>query len=348
MLTGQYQLDIHTSYELNVIKLINRWTSREEYLTLSTSGSTGEPKLIKLLRSNIIRSAERTIEFFKLSSADTCLICLDINHVGGMMMLIRALIARMDMIIQEPNSNPYGNIKPDILPTFVAMVPLQLIGSLAEYEASPEKFKNIRALILGGAPIDNRLKVNCQKLTFPVYQTFGMTETTSHFAVRLINGVKQLEAYQMLEGWQIKSNGNKQLMIKSDKNLADWIITNDIVEIIDDRSFEWLGRSDNVINSGGLKIHPEILESEIFKILEKANIDVRFFVIGMPDEALGERVVLVLEGKKNQQLEQKILDSLKEFLPKYLSPKDLYFTEQFKETSSGKIKRQATFSALSQ
>lgn len=348
MLAGRYQVDIHSSYELNVIKFINLWISGEEYLTIATSGSTGEPKLIKRERKDFISSAERTIRFFKLSSNDTVLICLDINHIGGVMMLIRALIAQMDVIIQEPNSSPFDNVAPPILPSFVAMVPLQLSRSLVDYETSPEKFKNMRALILGGAPIDNKLKGACQKLIFPVYQTFGMTETISHFAVRLVNGSEQFESFQLLEGWQIKLNDNRQLMVKSDMNQADWIITNDIVEIVGDRSFKWLGRSDNVINSGGLKTHPEILENEIFTVFDKLNLDNRFFVIGMPDKDLGECVVLVLEGKRDQREEQRIRASLKNFLPKHHSPKDLFFIDRFIETSSGKIKRQATFDGLSQ
>ncbi len=338
LLAGKFQLSHHSLYELKVISLIEHWVKGKESFLISTSGSTGKPKPIQLHRNDLIDSAERTIDFFRLDENDTGLICLDINQIAGMMMLIRALVAEMDVIIQEPNSNPFSQIENEYYPTFTALVPMQLDECLAEYEKAPEKFRNLRAVIVGGAPVSHGLALNCQKCSFPIYQTFGMTETISHIAVKLINGVNPTDIYHLLPGWNIKTDNDSRLMVNSSTN-SKWIHTNDIVKLVNDRSFQWLGRSDNVINSGGVKIHPEVLESEIQKTLHENSIDRRFFVAGMSDDKLGERMILVLEGP---EIEQKMLNIFKKSLPRYTAPKEILWCDQFLETDSGKIRRQAT------
>ena len=175
-----------TIYESKVRQVITAWYSDQSNFVIHTSGSTGEPKAIELMRSQLQRSAQRTIDYLKLDHEDCSFVCLNVEHIGGMMMVIRSLIAGMDMVIVEPSSRPFNGDIGSLIPTFTAMVPMQLENSLKEdhYDLALKKMK---AILLGGAPLSENLEAKCRSLGLPAYQTFGMTETVSHFALRRLS-----------------------------------------------------------------------------------------------------------------------------------------------------------------
>ncbi len=346
LLAGNKTSGDFTSYELNVLGFIEQWEQGQDQFIISTSGSIGKPKSIKLFRKDLLLSAKRTIHFFNLSSDDTSLICLDVKHIGGLMMLVRSLVAKMDIIIQEPNSDPFLRLAPQEFPTFAAMVPIQLKNTIEYFSTANEKLKVMRAIIVGGAPINWQLERSAQKLKIPIYQTFGMTETISHIAVRLINGPNQSVVYNTLDGWSIDIDEGGHLMINSNSDDSEWTRTNDIIEMIDKKSFKWIGRSDNVINSGGIKIHPELIETAIYEIFNGLRLFERFFVAGVPDETLGKRLIIIIEGRINSDRELQLLSKLREKLPKYCAPQEMLFIDRFLETSTGKIRRKATLDAI--
>ena len=107
------------------------------------------------------------------------------------------------------------------------------------------------------------------------------------------------------------------------------VVTNDVVKVINDKQFIWLGRYDNVINSGGVKLFPEQIEEKLSRYIER-----RFFVRGLPDEKLGEKLVLVIEGEA-YTLDEEVFARL----GKFEKPKEILFIDKFTETTSGKIKR---------
>ncbi|MFR3550609.1 MAG: AMP-binding enzyme, partial [Coprobacter sp.] len=115
-----------------------------------------------------------------------------------------------------------------------------------------------------------------------------------------------------------------------------FFVTNDIVRLSGKTSFEWLGRFDNVINSGGVKLFPEEIEKRISELIP----DKRFYVTGVSDERLGEKAVLMVEDQNWTQ--EKIVSFMKEvrsILSPYQIPKEIRFVSNFRETYSGKIVR---------
>lgn len=299
------------------------WFSEEDFVVVNTSGSTGIPKPIQLNKELMKNSAIATGKFFNLKENTTALLCLPIHYIAGKMMLIRALTLGWHLDIIESNSQPLKDAEKEY--DFSAMVPLQLENSL-------NKIHQIKKLIVGGGVVSNQLQEKLQVISSEVFATYGMTETITHVAVKRLNNVKvQPNYYQTLPNVTIYKDKRNCLVIDAEKVSEKIIFTNDVVDLISDTKFQWLGRFDNVINSGGIKLHPEKIEEKLSKIIEN-----RFFVAGIPDEKLGEKLILIIEGK-----EQKI--SFEDAnLSKYETPKQIYFIDKFVETETKKIQRTKT------
>ena len=315
-------------WQHDLYSFIINWFNLQDYILVSTSGSTGKPKIIKLAKNHMIESAIRTINFFELKSEQNALLCLSADNIAGKMMMIRAFIAEMNLITVEPQHNPITNINEII--DFAAMTPYQVFESIQE----GENFKNIKKLIIGGGEISAKLHKKIQSLRPACFATYGMTETITHIALKRINGNNRKDFFTVLPDIKIRQNENNCLCI-SLPGFSNEIITNDIVELIDDTSFCWIGRLDNVINSGGVKIHPEQVESSINRVISD-----NFFLTSIPDSSLGEKLILIIESKvydknKSQQLKQKLTN----ILPNYHRPKEIIFIDTFIYTKSNKINR---------
>lgn len=321
------------------------WFSEADYIKVNTSGSTGKPKIISLKKEFMRNSAEMTGEFFNLKENTTALLCLPVVYIAGKMMLVRALTLGWNLDYFEPNANPLLNNSKQY--DFAAFVPLQLENSLA-------KINQIKKLIVGGGKVSKTLQKKINNIETEVFATYGMTETITHIAVKKLNHLSSLRGrttkqstnvkeitsnknarndiyYQIFPNIKISKDQRNCLVINA-PNLSDEIvITNDMMELISETQFRLLGRVDNVINSGGIKLHPEIIEDKLARIIES-----RFFVIGVPDKVLGEKLILIIEGEKQQFNIEKI------GLTKFEKPKEIYFISHFSETETGKIKRKKT------
>ncbi len=147
------------------------------------------------------------------------------------------------------------------------------------------------------------------------------------------------------------------MVIDAPKIASEKIITNDLVQLISSTEFNWLGRFDNIINSGGIKLVPEQIEEKLSTIINQ-----RFFVAGIADAVLGEKLVLVVEElftKRSSNFESEISNTLNQrkneiheklkslqVLSKYEIPKAIYFVEIFIETPSGKVSRNETLKEI--
>lgn len=298
------------------------WFSEKGTLTIQTSGSTGTPKLIQLNKDHMVNSAMVTGRFFELPESTTALLCLPIKYIAGKMMLVRALVLGWHLDITFPESEPLGKISKTY--DFSAMIPLQLRKSL-------DKIHLIKKLIVGGGTVDVSLENAIQNLTTQVYATYGMTETITHIAVKKLNHSKW-NYFKVLPEVKISTDTRGCLIIDAPSVSSKQIITNDIVEIHADIHFSWKGRYDNVVNSGGIKLHPEEIEKRIAPYLDR-----RFFVIGVNDEVLGEKLILVIEGA-SYTLPKELFQEL----TKFETPKNTFFISNFLETETGKVQRTKT------
>ncbi|HAA12013.1 MAG TPA: O-succinylbenzoic acid--CoA ligase [Cytophagales bacterium] len=330
-----------TAFEKATVDFCKGWLRGDTSFSIQTSGSTGTPKEITHTRMQMLASAQATISHLQLQATDTALVCIPTSFVGGRMMLVRALALGMPIIALEPKGNPLGRALAAKVPIgFVALVPLQMEQCLEHTPEFLPKLASTRAIILGGAPVSSQLEKALMAVPCPVYHTYGMTETVSHIALRRLNGPGPEKAFALLPGIEAELDERNCLRIKGEVTQGQWIQTNDVVSWKTERSFVWLGRADLVINSGGVKIFTESAEAHISKVWKTTE---RFFLFGLPDNQLGERLVLVVEGLPWPLAKQEeYLARFVKILPKYHAPKEFIFIPNFKETPTGKIQRKAT------
>jgi len=280
----------------------------------------------------MLASARKTLDFFNLKPGDNAWLCLPIEYIAGKMMVIRALSGRLNLLATEPSGTP---ILPKIPINFAAMVPLQVYNLLQ----NPAHFSSIKRLIVGGAALDDSLQKQLKEVGTEVYATYGMTETCSHIALKRINGKNPDRAFHALPGVRLSQNESGCLIIDAPELCDTPLETRDRVKLFSDRSFEWIARSDFLINSGGIKIEPEILEKRITKIIGYESI-----IIPQKDPQLGEKIVLVLE--KKGLTESAIRSLLQNKLDKHYQPKNIRFIDHFPRNPSFKIDRLAIIAYL--
>jgi O-succinylbenzoic acid--CoA ligase len=259
------------------------------------------------------------------------------------MMLVRAVTLGWHLDVISSSSNP---LKLNLTSyDFSAMVPLQVENSI-------DKLHQIKKLIVGGGAVSNSLQEKLQEVTTEVFATYGMTETITHIAVKKLNnfGLPKGNAtnntcYKTLPNTTIYKDERNCLMIKNTSISDKVIFTNDVVALISDTQFKWLGRFDNVINSGGIKLYPEKIEADLSKIIRQ-----RFFVAGIKDEKLGEKLVLLIEsaGDKSIKLTDQLNSEMKnsKLFSKFEIPKEIHFIDRFAETETKKIQRKKTMDLI--
>jgi len=315
-------------WEKLFFNFIFEWLNEEEYITVKTSGSTGSPKSIKISKITFVNSALNTGNYLNLNKKDTALLCLPGNYIAGKMMIVRAFVIGYDLHWQKPSSTPIIDEKY----SFSAMTPMQLQNILKSNKTSINK---IDKLIIGGAPANKELIDKVSTLDTKIFETYGMTETASHIALKKLN--EKSDFFEVLDGINISIDQKHCLTISSKYLNIDDLTTNDLVEIKNKKFFKWLGRIDNVINSGGIKLIPEQIEAKLNSI-----IDNKFFIFAEKHPLLSQSVALVIESKDSIDL-----NHLKNILTKYEIPKNIYYLENFAFTDSGKINRRQTIAMLS-
>lgn len=313
---------IHGADE-KVMRFIDEWMDETDCLLAHTSGSTGTPKPIRLLKQDMLQSARATCEFFGINETSTMVMPLSVDYIAGKMMIVRAMVSGATLWIEKPSNSPlirsYGNI--DLLP----VVPSQILSIIDK-----SNDRQIKNLIVGGGAIPANVETKLIATGINAYSTYGMTETCSHVALRKIANEQDL--YEALPGIRFSTDDRDCLIVNAQSFSFKKLHTNDIVELVDDTHFKWVGRYDNVINTAGIKVFPE----EVEKVLSTI-IDAPFYIIGTPDDKWGEAVTLYIEGKMVDV--DNIEKQTRRLLDRYRVPKKIICVDRFERTESGKIKR---------
>ncbi|MFC4874648.1 AMP-binding protein [Negadavirga shengliensis] len=315
------------------------WLRGEGEFVLRTSGSTGRPQEITVSREQMRLSANATRGFFNLQHGCRMLCCLNTEMIAGRMMLVRAMEWEAELLLVTPTSLPLENLDNPYF-DFVAMVPMQLQASM-DKQKSRHLLDNIRVLIIGGAPLSDVLREKAKSLKGEVYQTYGMTETVSHVALANLKAEGPL-VYRALPGVNLEVDGENRLVIQAPMAGNRTLQTQDVVDLLSHNSFVWKGRVDFVVNSGGIKIHPEETESVIRPLMHEYFPERRYFLTGMQDELLGEALVLVVEGEEDITNAGHFLEKSAEMLGRFHVPKQVFFVRKFSMTPSQKINRLET------
>lgn len=314
-----------------VVALYDAWKNGMPEITLTTSGSTGPPKVITLSREAVLASVRLTVDAFGLHSDDFFLCNLNTDYIGGKMMVIRAAETGCDLVAVIPSSNPFESLE-DLTGLFArnpggnffSFVPLQLQNILRS-ETHIELLRTAKAILVGGGPVAKETRQKVQEHRLPVFETYGMTETISHIALKDLRTGNPF--FTALSGVSLETDDHACLKIKSPSTLGQWVTTHDVVEMVSPEKFILKGRRDNIINSGGVKIQAEEVERAIAATFPGLP---DFFCYGLPDDTLGQRLVLVIEGDGPEP------DLSLLALPRYHIPKEIIRVKEFVKTPSGK------------
>lgn len=334
-------------YEAKVLEFCRNWLNGQQEFVVHTSGSTGLPKNITLSRPQLEASARRTVQALPLQPGDRTLVCLNVEAISGMMMLVRGLVADLHLTIIEPIANPLAFSKPEQPFSFISLVPYQLQAIITNTPAKKLILDFAKAILVGGAPVSPELEKQIKTIKAPVYLTYGMTETVSHIAWRRLNGESPAKYYKAFRDITLGQDERGCLTIKGDITQDQVIITNDLVNLLPGNQFEWLGRADNTINTGGYKVQLEKVEVILAQTLLNQNIAGRSFVSSLPDTKLGSRVVAVVENEPcDKNTEMALRTELAQYLSKYELPKHFYYTREFEVTPSGKTDKIKTLEKI--
>lgn len=305
-------------------ELAQEWENNNALLC-STSGSTGIPKKILIDKKYLLDSATRTADFFKLDSSSLLYSCISPDFIGGKMMLVRQRLLGCRLKWENPSNRPLADVTERI--SLLSVVPSQMIHILDNIDKMPQ----IDNILVGGSAIPATLRKRIAESGLNAFESYGMTETASHIALRRI---EELPSPFLTLGDITVSEQDGALCI----SIPGWktIVTNDCAEVLNPKEFYIKGRKDNIIISGGRKINPEIIEEKL-----SSHIDIPFYIASMPDEKWGERIVLIAENADNDDvyLMQHIRTICERMLKNYEKPKEIYLCPVISRTLSGKVIR---------
>lgn len=333
------------SYFQKAYDFMHLWMSGQEQFNLQTSGSTGVPKTITVTRKQLSSSAAMTGKALDLGEGTRALVCLNVAYVAGIMMLVRGMELNWELTIVEPSSNPLFNLEDEPHFNFVAMVPLQL-SSCLENEETKNRVNYLGKILLGGAPVSISLIKEVANLPVPVYQSYGMTETVSHVALRKLNFPFGEGNYTILPGVILGQDERGCLNVSGPMSNEEKIQTNDLINIVSGNTFTWLGRIDNVINSGGVKIILDQVDELIANVFYDQKYTSSFFTWYEKDEKLGQKLILIMEKSDQYLQEEIILKEIRKKVSAYETPKHVYFADQFIKTETEKIDKRRTAEML--
>ncbi len=305
-----------TENELSVINLVRKWNSEDQIFYFKTSGSTGTLKEIGISREKIRHSAQATLNFLDPDHTfKSTLLCLNANFIGGAMVVLRALIHGMNLVVTEPSASLGQWLNGQEYYDLASMIPMQI------QKLTSQQLDMFKVVIVGGGHL-SRLETASSA---EIYFSFGMTETVSHFALRK-NGTAY---YQTIADTEIAADDEKKLMVRGFLTDHKWLKTNDLIDIISSNKFNWIGRADFIINSGGIKVNPIIIEEELKRVIG----DNSFIVSSVPDKVLENKIVLLIEGSP------KDINYDFSMLERYHRPKQVIFMDSFVRTVTGKTDR---------
>lgn len=314
----------------DVYAFLAEWFSSSPVVRVQTSGSTGTPKQMEVEKERMMRSAVRTCEFLGLREGDTALLCMDLKYIGAKMMVVRALVAGLRLRVRRASGHPLADVDGRV--DFLAVVPMQLYNTL-ERASERERLSRVRCVIVGGGAVDRGLQCRLSALPCRIYSTYGMTETLSHIALRLLNGPEASEMYTPFAGVGLSLSSRGTLVIHAPEICAEDVVTNDVVHLHDDGTFTVVGRADNTVNSGGIKIQIEEEEQRL-----KAFVTVPFALTSVPDARLGEALVLLVDDRC--ALDNAALSAeAKARLPRYHAPRHIVRVAGIPYTENGKVDR---------
>ena len=324
-------------------EFLAEWRNGDERLLVHTSGSTGKPKPLWVEKRRMEASARMTCDFLGLQEGDSALLCLPLDYIAGKMVVVRSQVRNLQLIAVEPTGHPLSTLSASNFPlSFAAMVPMQVWNSL-QVPKERERLRQIRHLIIGGGAVDDALAEELKDFPHAVWSTYGMTETLSHIALRRLNGQERSDWYTPFSGVELSLNEEGCLVIDAPALNAGTLVTNDLAELRKRKEgdtvvqeFRILGRRDNVICTGGVKVQAEEVERKLRPLLDRP-----FLISKRKDEKFGEAVVLLVAspGPLSSEETEKYKALCASTLQKFERPRFFLAVDEIPMTETGKPAR---------
>lgn len=309
---------------------LEAWSDEQNIFPALTSGSTGKPTRVLLRKEYAVASALATIEHLDLQAGNNVLLSMPAAYIAGRMMIVRAIVGNFNLLPVPLSSTPQI---PSESIGLAAFTPHQFYNIVDSHENL--NHLNIQNILLGGAPVSENLIRQIKGFRGRIYETFGMTETYSHVAMKMRYPVDE-DLFTAVGPARFRERDNR-LIVDAPHLGIDGLETRDVVELEGPKKFRWVGRADFVINSGGIKIFPEMVEKKLIPVIKQP-----FFITGRPDPEFGQRVVLVIEGAPSGIPEKQLMDQMEKVLGKYEKPKSIVWVDTMVYTQTGKINRTET------
>lgn len=311
-------------WEQSHLEFMLEWMNKESHIGVQTSGSTGRPTEFQVPKQSMAASAAMTAKYFDCFQGTSALLALPSTYIAGKMMLVRAMTLGWKLTAIEPTSTPMAYVQAPF--GFAAFTPMQLA---VVSEEQLELLNQFGVVLVGGAAVTNALRKVLSKGSGNFFETYGMAETLSHVALRPIQSTEQ--PFQALPGVTFTADDQGRLRIHAPHISSEIFQSRDVVQIVSDTSFLYRGRYDRVINSGGIKLFAEVIEEKL-----SAIIDVPFCISSLPDDTLGQRVVIYIETERPIVIPE-WKEKVRSVLDKYEVPKEIIPIRRFTRTHSGKI-----------
>ncbi len=305
-------------------QFLTEWNDDKPYVIAHTSGSTGTPKPIKLLKDDMVASALATCAFFGINESSLLVCPLSPSYIAGKMMIVRSIVSGANILMPRPSNHPSIDTTQQI--SLMAIVPSQIEG-IAQH---CDKIDN---LLIGGAAVPRVLENRLKTLSCESFVSYGMTETCSHVALRRVKDERMI--YHAMPGVTFECDSRDCLVVNVPHLSVRQVVTNDIVKLHDPEHFEWIGRYDNVINTGGLKVFAEEVEQRLSE-----HIETPFYIAGEDDPKWGTRVTLHIEKTEEEGDSVTLSELCRKVLRPHEVPKHIYFHSKLNRTESGKLRRQ--------
>ncbi len=308
----------------HLLDFIQSWTKGNRDFTFETSGSTSKPKKIQLTKEILVYSATQTLKYlnFDARRPKKFLLPISSRFIGGMMVVVRALLSDCDLMVIDPQNLNW----PEDSYFLGSFVPLQIEKLIQD---NPQVLESVENILIGGASLNPKLEKKLLTLDTNIFHTYGMTETASHVALRRLGQ----PTFHAIGDTRFSVSDETTLIISGSVTENQPLATNDLVEVISPKTFQWKGRADFVINSGGYKIQPESVESRLATQFKRP-----FIITSLPDAKFGSKVVLISEESERPLR----FDDLHP----YEKPKALFFEQKIVRTKSGKPDRNKTRETL--
>lgn len=290
-------------FQADYRRFLAEWSSPSPTVEVQTSGSTGTPQQLLVEKRRMEASARMTLDFLGLWRGDSALLCMPLRYIAGKMMAVRTMVGGLRLQLVAPSRHPLEalaaacRLSDSALPTFLAVTPMQALATL-DVKAERDVFLRIPVIIIGGGAISPELHAAVQQCLGRVYSTYGMTETLSHIAMRRLNGPEQSDRYTPLPGVVVSSSNEGTLIINAPTVAPSQLVTNDLCDISPDGTFRILGRRDNVICSGGIKLSLEALEAKI------GALGFEYVLTAIPDALLGDALTMLYVARANEATDE--------------------------------------------